>query len=366
MLMKSALSPNTQSVCSQDPAGGSSFSGRRTGRALLTLAAAVLLTAVPLLQPAAAQEEAGSEICVTADSLRQSIDQRLQQPDLLGSEIAALFDLPAAQRKLIVSHVSTLAADEKVRAALALELPSDSEKCLSAGEQELFEHKLISMLLTPGSLTAAAGMQRLPAGDLKRLMIYHLTRAEFLDDVSCTAFLSGSGRLDLQTDLAGLQQFFAAVHPTVMQEYLSLTAAAITAQAHETPEARLLDLKDVAAGHLLYSKALEKWTELNPEAGARLTRILQAGDDAAPADKCYADKTFMMIMLSLKGETGDLVLLSSLQQSTMPDYVKRALKQPVERQRLPPGALLLRPEEPAAEAETPSADQQPAGQPPQD
>lgn len=352
--MKSALSRKAPAADSRRPAAGRPLLHQRAGRALLALAAAAWWTAAALPQAAAAETpgSSGDSSCITAAALQQSLTDRLQQSERLGDEIAALFALPEAQQQTIARHVSALAADEQVRAALALEIPADSEKCLSAETGELFEHKIITMLLTPGSLTAAAGMLRLPADDLKRLMIYHLTRAEFLDDEGCTAFLRGQGRLDPKADLQGLQQFFAAVGPAGLQDYLKLTAAAITAQAHESPEPRLLELKDVAAGHLLYSRALEKWRELNPETGARLARILQAGDQAAPADKCYADKTFMLIMLSLKGETGDLVLLSSLQQSTMPDYVKKALKQPDERPRLPPGALLMRPDAPEAAAET--------------
>lgn len=310
------MQQNTKNTSLCTPSGNSAgrhFAGIIAVKNLKRTAAAIACTAAlftALSAPALAED------CLTAANLKAELSSRLEEQQALSAEIAGLFTLDADKSALLKSFLTELIADEKVRALIAAELPTDAEKCLTADEEQRIVHKLYSLILSPSSQAAAAGLLRLTAPERKRLMIYNLSRAELLDPESCSAYLSGKGQVDGRADLKAMQDFFAGINYQAMEEYLSLVAAALKSQAHQSPEPNLLSARDSALGQIMYSRALDKWRELNPEASAKIGQILQQGEKASAEDRCYLGKTFMLIMLSLKGETGDLVLLSALQQST--------------------------------------------------
>lgn len=275
--------------------------------AALTCTAA-LFTALP--SPALAAD------CLTAADVKAELTVRLDNLQTLSAEITALFTLDEDKSKLLKTFLDDLLSDVKVRELIAAELPTEDKKCLTEDEEQRIVHKLYSMILSPSSQAAASGLLRITAPERKRLMIYNLSRAELLDSESCSAYLSGKGQVDGRADLKAMQDFFTGINYQAMEEYLGLMGAALKSQAAKSPELNLLSAKDSALGQIMYSRALDKWREMNTEASAKIGQILQQGEQASAEDRCYLGKTFMLIMLSLKGETGDLVLLSALQQSS--------------------------------------------------
>lgn len=254
----------------------------------------------------------------TLGEFKAKLSAQLEQPqDFIAAAPQALgiseHDPKAA---IIKAHLSALLTKKGMVDLLVQALPGKDDRSLTDDEATTLRTQLYQIALGTMLRQVRDGLLRLDATSRKRLFIYDLSQVNYLDDDSCSSYLSGGQLLPPKAYASGVSAFYAAMDENALTDYFKLIEKALQAELDGTPAPATLTPAEEIQGKMAFNAALDYFLQHNPNLRPTMGKVLLKPHEASAAERCLVSKSLMLVLLSIKGEPGNLALLTSLKQDS--------------------------------------------------
>ncbi len=256
--------------------------------------------------------------------VKAQLQTQLRHPHRFIADAPQILGLNANDPKaaIVQNHLRTLLNNPAVPELLLRAMLSDDEKRLTQAEAQEMLQQLYQICVGSTLPEVRSGLLRLSAEERKRLFIYDLSQVNYLDDESCSRYLSGSALLPPADYAQAAAAFIGATQADALNDYYHIIETALQAELTDSPQPAILSAEEELQGKAAYSAALDYFLEHNPELRPTMAKVLLNPKEASATESCLVHKSLLLVLLSIKGQPGNLALLTSLKQSARQTQTK--------------------------------------------